>query len=484
MDNPKLFVSYSWTSPEHEKWVLHLATELRENGIDVALDKWDLREGQDADAFMEKMVTDSNVKKVIMICDRAYAEKADARKGGVGTEAQIISRKIYEATDQNKFVAIVEERDEQGNPYLPTYYRSRIYIDLSDNNLYAKNYEQLLRWVYDKPLYEKPELGKTPSFLDDKTSISLGTTTIFQRVISAVKNGEDYAQGALEDYFEIFSSNLEKFRIRREDNDKREFDDLVTDGVDQFRPYRDEAVEVFQTVAQYSQNERTYGQLHKFFERIAPYTYKPAGVTSWRTSDFDNFKFIIHELFLYCIAALIKHESFDGVAYLLNHLYYIEDDSRRESMFRFPMFCLYAESLKYRNERLQKRRLSLQADILKERSNVLGITFNQIMQADFLLFIRSSFDNLRYTNNLVDRIWWPMTMVYAEYHFNPFEVFSRAQEKQFFNRLKVVFEIEGKEQIDELVAGFRAGKLRLPSFGGWADFDPVSLMNYEKLATV
>jgi hypothetical protein len=28
--NPKAFISYSWSSPEHQNWVLNLATQLRE----------------------------------------------------------------------------------------------------------------------------------------------------------------------------------------------------------------------------------------------------------------------------------------------------------------------------------------------------------------------------------------------------------------------------------------------------------------------
>ena len=107
---PKLFMSYSWTSPSHEEWVLSLATELRETGVDVTLDKWDLKEGHDSQAFMEKMVTDPEIKKVALICDRMYAEKADGRKGGVGTETQIISPEIYAKQDQNKFVAVLPER--------------------------------------------------------------------------------------------------------------------------------------------------------------------------------------------------------------------------------------------------------------------------------------------------------------------------------------------------------------------------------------
>jgi len=81
------------------------------------------------------MVADPEIQKVAIICDRVYMERADGRRGGVGTETQIISPEIYEKEDQNKFVAIVAERDENGNKYLPTYYRSRIYIDLSDSDL-------------------------------------------------------------------------------------------------------------------------------------------------------------------------------------------------------------------------------------------------------------------------------------------------------------------------------------------------------------
>ena len=59
MSNPKIFISYSWANQDHEAWVVQLATDLLESGIDVVLDKWDLKEGQDAHAFMERMVSDA-----------------------------------------------------------------------------------------------------------------------------------------------------------------------------------------------------------------------------------------------------------------------------------------------------------------------------------------------------------------------------------------------------------------------------------------
>ena len=88
-DRPKVFISYSWTDADHESWVIQLATDLEESGVHIILDKWDLREGADKYAFMEKMVTDPTVRKVIIVCERVYAEKADGRMGGVGTETHI-----------------------------------------------------------------------------------------------------------------------------------------------------------------------------------------------------------------------------------------------------------------------------------------------------------------------------------------------------------------------------------------------------------
>jgi hypothetical protein len=209
---PRLFISYSWTSAQHEEWVLQLASELRESGVDVVLDKWDLKEGNDAHAFMETMVTDPSITKVILVCDRAYADKADGRSGGVGTEAQI-SGEIYESTTQDKFVAVVVERDEEGKPYVPAYYRSRIYIDLSDTSTYAQNFEQLLRWIYDKPLFQKPSLGRMPAFLEGDQSVALATSARFKRAIDAVRDNRSHAVPAMTEYLTALAEQLEAFRL-------------------------------------------------------------------------------------------------------------------------------------------------------------------------------------------------------------------------------------------------------------------------------
>jgi len=108
---PKVFISYSWSSPEHEEKVLNLATRLMSHGVEVIIDKWDLKEGQDKYAFMEQAVTSNDIDRVLIISDKMYAEKANSRRGGVGDETIIISPEIYGSVNQDKFIPVVFEYD-------------------------------------------------------------------------------------------------------------------------------------------------------------------------------------------------------------------------------------------------------------------------------------------------------------------------------------------------------------------------------------
>ena len=51
------------------------------------------------------MVSDTEIQKVLIISDKKYADKANGRDGGVGTETQIISAEVYKNRQQEKFVA-------------------------------------------------------------------------------------------------------------------------------------------------------------------------------------------------------------------------------------------------------------------------------------------------------------------------------------------------------------------------------------------
>lgn len=140
---PKVFISYSWTPESNKKKAIELAHRLYEDGIYVVMDIWDLHEGHDKYAFMERMVNDQTISKVLMLCNSTYTEKANSRKGGAGTEGMIISAEIYENVEQTKFIPIIFERDNKGNEIIPTFVKGRIYIDLSDAVFSENEYEKL-----------------------------------------------------------------------------------------------------------------------------------------------------------------------------------------------------------------------------------------------------------------------------------------------------------------------------------------------------
>jgi len=470
---PKLFVSYSWTSPQHAEWVLQLASELRESGIDVVLDKWDLKEGHDAHAFMESMVTEPSITKVILVCDKAYADKADGRSGGVGTEAQIISSEIYEKTRQDKFVAVVVEKDEDGKPHVPAYYRSRIYIDLSDTSAYAQNFEQLLRWAYDKPLYQKPELGRMPAYLEGDQAVALATSARFKRALEAVRDNRPHAVPATIDYFTTLAEKLESFRL---DPQADPFDDAVVESVEAFLPYRNEAVDLFLSLSLYLDTPETRNAIHRFFEQLVPYLDRPTSATQWREWDFDNFRFIIHELFLYAVASLVRHERFEAADHLMGPKYFVAEaqDYGREAMVSFEVFRQHMRSFDTRNQRLGLRRLSVRADLLKERCTGVPVDFRDLMQADFILFMR---DHLHQGNNWR---WWPETLLYADRYSRPFEVFARSGSTRYFERAKILLGVDSKEAVAEAVSRFDHTNLPRWQF---ESFSPAQLLGLEQLAT-
>jgi hypothetical protein len=475
---PKLFVSYSWSSSDHEAWVLDLANELAGAGIHVILDKWDLREGQEASEFMEKMISDPTVTKVIMLCDREYVAKANGRKGGVGVEAQIISAEVYRNVENTKFVAVVRERDEEGKPCVPIYYTSRIFIDLSDDARYASEFERLVRWAHDQPLHKRPPTGNKPAYLErEAQAINLGTSAEHRRTIDAIKSDRPYADPATADYLSMLADGIEQFRIQR--NGDVPFDDQVISSIEDFLPYRNEAIELFSAVARYRDTADARRNVHRFLERLLPYQERPAAVSQFEDSDFDNLRFVVHELFLYTIAVLLKEERFDFVNEILTNPFYLPDgyDSSGTTTTSFDAFRHYAPSFDHRNQRLRLNKHSLRAFLLEQRSHSSGVSMQALMQADFILWLRDTVSRPPESFH-----WYPETLIYLSGHAGAFELFARAQSRAYFERLKATLGVESKDHLGQILTQFVRAPANLPRLGNHR-LAPSRIMNFEQLCT-
>ncbi len=158
---PRVFISYSWTSQDYKKYVMDVAYALRNRGVDTIIDSYDLMPGDDKYVFMERIVNDPSIDKVLILCDRGYKEKANNRSGGVGDETAIITPEIYGRSKQDKFIPVVMEKDEKGDACLPAYLKSRLYVDMTTES----GFNDLLRAIYGLPEYVKPPIGTPPAFV-------------------------------------------------------------------------------------------------------------------------------------------------------------------------------------------------------------------------------------------------------------------------------------------------------------------------------
>ena len=103
----RVFVSYTRTDDAHAAWVKELATFLRANGIEARLDVWYLRPGMDTPQWMSNELDLAD--RVLLVCDRLYAQKADRRHGGVGWEIRIIQGDLLASQEDNpdKYIPII-----------------------------------------------------------------------------------------------------------------------------------------------------------------------------------------------------------------------------------------------------------------------------------------------------------------------------------------------------------------------------------------
>ena len=427
----KAFISYAWTSPTHQSWVLNLAIRLRQDGVDVTLDKWDLKPGHDAIQFMEQMVTDKSVRKVLMICNRLYVEKADGRSGGVGTESQIISPQLYKKATQDKYAALITEEDEGISP-VPVFYGGRIYFDFKSPDNYDAAYDELLRWLLDKPLYVKPPLGQVPSSIATPTISMTVTATRSRRASAAIREGHVGALGLLREYADDLVDELPKHGPKEIESEY--FDDAVVASIEALHPYVREFQDVVKTVANFSTDRRLLEILLTAIERLAVLMFPSQQLTSFRSQDFDSFKYVVSELFVTTVAILIREQSYDFAASAIRHRYIVGLD--QISLLRGTRsFCVLrqnVQSLDFRNNRLFLRNESLHAELMYKTYKDRYPAFEDIMQAEFILYLRALkfAESSPYGNR-----WLPITIPYFRNRSRPFEIFARGESQAFFSQV-------------------------------------------------
>ncbi|MCH8344368.1 MAG: hypothetical protein IH983_10300 [Planctomycetes bacterium] len=241
-------------------------------------------------------------------------------------------------------------------------------------------------------------------------------------------------------------------------------------------PFRNEVIDVFIALSQYATDDGTSDVVRRFLERLLPLGYWPKESGSWIKGQADNFAFLNQELFLYCLAAFLKFDRFETVNDLLVREFYLPPVSNevQANMVSYSQFNADFPAINRNNQRQKPRWLSPAGALMKERAKRTDIRFDDLMQADFILFIRSLLHGGR---------WWPDTLVYASHHYDcAFEVFARSQSSTYFNRAKIALGVAETAELQTLIRSMTEGSIQLPRWEH-ETFDPAVLSNIKRIAT-
>lgn len=160
--NPRVFISYTGENPENRKWVKNFVCKLRENGVNARVDMYHLKPGHDLPQWMTNELIMAD--KVLLICDKFYAKKADSRNGGVGWETMIIQGDMMIHTQSNKYICII--REENFDDGIPLYAKTKFSLQWTSSEILEDDFRELLYYLFDIDI--EPELGEIPKDILDR----------------------------------------------------------------------------------------------------------------------------------------------------------------------------------------------------------------------------------------------------------------------------------------------------------------------------
>ncbi|MDR1820013.1 MAG: hypothetical protein LBR15_07200 [Methanobrevibacter sp.] len=184
----------------------------------------------------------------------------------------------------------------------------------------------------------------------------------------------------------------------------------ICDNINSYTHLRDDFIFFFDKVVKIDLKNDDFDIIIKFLEKI--YSLKFANehdITSWNDYTFANFKFFIHELFLYLIAIGLKNENYVFIEEILYSAYFLNDpySSKNEPKHYNSFFGYIDNKIKsYYNEANSNNFLSPMADLMIKRSPE-WFDKDDLINADLLCHYVSVLPENKYK-------WFPITYIYIK----------------------------------------------------------------------
>ncbi len=437
---PKIFISYSWTRSDE---VVELAERLMTDGVLVVLDKWDLKEGQDKYHFMEQCVSDIGITKVLLYCDKTYCDKANKRTGGVGDETMIISSEVYGKVSQEKFVPVVGERDEDGEAYLPSFVKSRIYVDLSDDDNYEDEYEKLLRNIHSKPLFRKPKLGSMPEWLNEEVMTLAPIRAGLKQLKSNVTSNTRLSIFTKKITNDFIDALVEVNTIKKEERGES-----ILAKIDESKLLRDLYVEYIELLIQKEVNYTD--MITSFFEDVYNATQVADEGQSYTNESFEFFSYFIWEAFVTTISILIHYEKFGEIFDILNHSYFLKTGHYKDADLapkNYPVFREYLRTIETVCKPVcdEPRLYTLTGRIFIRREMKPLITTETLSKTDIILYQLSEFYDLKCDGT---NIWFPTSYIYFK---EGRSMWVRLKSRKYCEKILPLFGVSTVDEMKERI---------------------------------
>lgn len=155
IEAPLVLISYAWEEEdvEYMNWVERFAGDLRNNGINAQIDRYQPH-GTDLVKFMRDSIR--TAQKVLCVLTPKYKEKAESGRGGAAYEGGIISHEIYNDQDTVKFIPILRK----GNFGIstPDFIDGRKGFDCTTSEKYQKELTNIVKAIKGEPIIEIPPI--------------------------------------------------------------------------------------------------------------------------------------------------------------------------------------------------------------------------------------------------------------------------------------------------------------------------------------
>lgn len=460
IENPKVFISYSWTSDDYVEKVKDFANSLRKNGIDVLFDKFNLKPGNEMNDFMEKCVSDPGVTNVLMLLNPLYKEKADKRVGGAGKETQIISEEVYNNNNNLKYIPIIFDLGGKTiTDVIPIYLKSRFFIDLSDEINKTSNFMNLIKHLFGVEQYQEAPLGQKPNWVDEVYVESANLSLAIEQTKNA--KTEELSEHEIHEFFNSIIEQLKGIKYKEL---------IANQNVDGIKIILKDQLDIrnsfVEFISLFYYEKSIIASCIDFFEKIDE--FKSSFYNDERNIN-DLISMFEHELLIYLVSIMLKNHKFSNISALLNKSYLSHDISRADKVVGIREF-FYCRSYGFLDSFIQKTLYPNNPRLLSATAHywINNIYEKRVSQYDFIdadILITNL--DIYFTNGKLSP-WFALSYCYGDglyYHSQFKDIALSLESKTLATNLLPLFSTNDLETLKKKFTCFDAFKQKWANSG-------------------